>query len=378
MTAVVFVSGPAADPRFRLGGMTLVERTLVVARRAGVRRCLIAGACPEIAADPRFPRLTPVADAADALAVLRSEGTRRALCLHAGVVTTPAALTRFLALATGPRGAAVRGVPLAVVDAEDLVALWAPFLSPEPPCDPAALGCDAVVPHGAFAFVSRAEQAAAVERDLLRALDNPRDGRVDTFFNRRVSRWLSRHLLHFSLTPNQVTLLSFLAALGAAFAFARGSYASGLAGAVLFQFAAVLDCCDGEVARVRYQESRLGDALDIGLDALGNVAVFLGIARGAWRVGELDDATAIAWTIGLGIAFTFPLVTWIERTLPEPAATPPHRLAQRLVAALTSRDFSVVVLAAALAGVLPWFLRGAALGANVFWIALAVLLWRGR
>ena len=84
------------------------------------------------------------------------------------------------------------------------------------------------------------------------------------------------------------------------------------------------------------------------------------------------------WAIGIGILGTFPLVTYAERSLPEPARSPEHRLVQRLVATLTSRDFSVVVFLAALTATLPWFLRGAAIGANVFWVALAYLLWRGR
>lgn len=380
MTAVLFVGGLAADIRFRLAGMTLLERVLVVARRAGIRRCLLAGASVDLPSDPRFPRLTPVLDAADALAVLRSEGSRRVLCLHAGVVTNPASLARFVASAGEEGGVALHSLPLALVEAESLPVVWGAFLAADASLDQLALPevTRLHVSDASFTWVRRAEQCGAVERELLRSLENPRDGRVDTLLNRALSRPLSRMLLRFPLTPNHVTLLSLLAALLAGFAFSRGSYAAGLVGALLFQLAAVLDCCDGEVARVKYQESALGDVLDIALDAVGNVAVFLGIARGAWVSGELADAAAIAWAIGIGIAGTFPLVTYTERALPEPAATPEHRLAQRLVAALTSRDFSVLVLAAAVSGTLAWFLRGAAVGANLFWIVLAVLLWRGR
>ena len=95
MTAILFLSGLAADRRLYLGGLTLVERALLVARRAGVRRCLVAGATLSLPNDPRFPRITPVADAADARAVLRSEGTTRVLCLQASVVSNPASLARF-------------------------------------------------------------------------------------------------------------------------------------------------------------------------------------------------------------------------------------------------------------------------------------------
>jgi phosphatidylglycerophosphate synthase len=385
MTAIVFVSGFAADGRSRLAGLAPLRRALIVAARAGVRRCLVAGAPPGLAHDPRFPRLTPVADAADARAVLHSEGIADGamiLCLSADVVTTPAALRSFAAAESGTAVLALGSIPVARVACGALEDVW-PALA-----QPGSAALDHLAPAGGIAFthlpessftwVRSRQQAAEVERQLLLALENPRDGRLDTLLNRRLSRPLTRLLLRLPLTPNQVTVLSFLTGLLAAWSFAGGSYSAGLFGALLFQLAAVLDCCDGEVARVKFAESSFGDALDITLDAIANLALFAGIARGAWVAGELPDAPWVAWGIGIGILFTFPVVTWAERALPEPASSREHRLVQRLVASLSTRDFSAIVFAAALTGTLPWFLRGAAIGANVFWVLLLVLLVRGR
>jgi phosphatidylglycerophosphate synthase len=226
--------------------------------------------------------------------------------------------------------------------------------------------------------VHTAADVAPVERALLASLDNPRDGRVDTVFNRRLSRPLSRLLLRTPLTPNQITAMSFAVALLAAAAFASGAYAASLLGALLFQFSAVLDCCDGEVARLKFSESKLGDVLDISLDALGNGAVFLGMARGAWVTGRLADAAMVSWVLGAGVLLAFAIVTWAERRLPPLPVSRHHQRAQRLMVALTTRDFSVLIAAAAALGLLPWFLRGAAIGAHVFWIVLLVLLMRGN
>jgi phosphatidylglycerophosphate synthase len=386
MTAIVFVSGLAADRRFRLGGVALLERLLIVAARAGVRRCLVAGTADLPRRDARMPRLTPVADLADALAVLRAEGTageRRVLLVHAGVVTHPAVLRAYLESHAGSESTAPPAPPLAIATVAAVGSLWEAFLRPEEEDGAADAGrslppSPAAGAAGLLVWVRRAEQTADVERALLRTLDNPRDGRVDTLLNRRLSRPLSRLLLALPLTANHVTILSFVAALLAAMAFARGTYEAGLVGAALFQFAAVLDCCDGEVARVKLQESALGDALDISLDAVGNLALFVGIARGAHLAGRLPDVEAVTWALGLAIAVIFPLVTWIERRVPSPAPNPDLRRAQSLVAALSSRDFSLVVALAALTSMLPWFLRAAAGGAHLFWIALLVLLVRGR
>lgn len=384
MTVIVFVSGLAADRGVRVGGLTLLERALIVARRAGMQRCLVAGGAPPPRRDPRLPRITPVADLEDARAVLRSEGASAAtkvLCLHAAVVTTPSSLARFVAAAGAARVAGLRALPVAVAELAALDGLWAPMLAAEggdvdEPGAPAPLFVH--VPGAFFAWVRDARQTAEVERRLLRSLDNARDGRLDTLFNRRLSGPISRLLFHLPLKPNHVTVLSFLSALLAAWAFARGTYAASVLGAALFQLSTVLDCCDGEVARVKFLESRFGDLLDVTCDSVGNVAVFIGIAYGAWLAGELPDAAGLAVAMVGGLACTFPLVTWAERRLPTPAATPQHRLAQRLIALLTTRDFSAVVLLAAVTSTLPWFLRGAAVGVNVFWLVLLGLLVRGR
>ena len=47
-----------------------------------------------------------------------------------------------------------------------------------------------------------------------------------------------------------------------------------------------------------------------------------------------------------------------------------------MVAGLTSRDYSLLVLLCAIAGKLAWFLWAAAIGAQVFWVMLLSLLWK--
>ena len=52
--------------------------------------------------------------------------------------------------------------------------------------------------------------------------------------------------------------------------------APGLA-ALLFQLAAVIDCSDGEVARLTFTDSPFGAWLDITLDNLVHMAIFVAI-----------------------------------------------------------------------------------------------------
>src|SRR5665647_1915440 len=66
------------------------------------------------------------------------------------------------------------------------------------------------------------------------------------------------------ITPNQVTFLSALVAAGAGamFALLPGSYLWLIVAALVFEVSFVLDCADGQLARVRKVASPLGHLLD--------------------------------------------------------------------------------------------------------------------
>jgi hypothetical protein len=127
------------------------------------------------------------------------------------------------------------------------------------------------------------ENRAAVEHGLFAGLQSASDGWVDRYVNRRLSPWLSRWLLQTPLTPNQVTLMALVVGLMAALGFAHGGWLSGVAGALLLQWSAVIDCCDGEVARLKFLESPNGYYLDIVCDNIVHVAVFVGMAWASYK-----------------------------------------------------------------------------------------------
>src|SRR5439155_90416 len=64
----------------------------------------------------------------------------------------------------------------------------------------------------------------------------------------------------------------------ASVAFGVGGYAAGIIGALLFQLSAILDCCDGEVARLKFMESAFGEQFDVVLDNVVHLALYAGIA----------------------------------------------------------------------------------------------------
>ena len=83
-----------------------------------------------------------------------------------------------------------------------------------------------------------------------------------------------------------------LGTLGAGFAFAMGHAATG---GILAQTASVLDCVDGEIARIRYQDSPFGGVYDALLDRVGDAALIGGMTLYAWLMGAGHSAVAIGF-----------------------------------------------------------------------------------
>lgn len=77
---------------------------------------------------------------------------------------------------------------------------------------------------------------------------------------RTVSIYLTKGLLSTGLTPNQVTFLSVVVFYIGLFLYLPNQYALDLVGAFLVYFNAVLDACDGEIARFRKLQSPVGGA----------------------------------------------------------------------------------------------------------------------
>jgi CDP-L-myo-inositol myo-inositolphosphotransferase len=82
----------------------------------------------------------------------------------------------------------------------------------------------------------------------------------------------------------------------------RGTYGTMLAGAALFQAQSVLDGCDGEMSRVSYRGSHLGEWLDTVGDDLTNYGFFAGSAVGLYRMtGNALYLFCGAVTVGCGV-----------------------------------------------------------------------------
>lgn len=208
---------------------------------------------------------------------------------------------------------------------------------------------------------------------LLRSLIKQNEGFMSRHFERRISLALTRRLAATSVTPNAMTLVSIAVGLAGAPCFLSASPAWQLAGALLFLAHSILDGCDGELARLKFLESRRGAAWDFWGDNLVHVAVFAAIAIGwSLRIGA-------AWPLGLGaVAVAASLssaAAMFARTVEDRVVAAGGSPATRLVGALASRDFIYVVVVVSAFGKAGWFLAAAAVGAPAF---LLLVLWLDR
>ncbi|MBU6433259.1 MAG: CDP-alcohol phosphatidyltransferase family protein, partial [Nitrospirae bacterium] len=212
----------------------------------------------------------------------------------------------------------------------------------------------------------------AAEKKLFNSLKGEFEGFVDRFFNRKVSRRFTRMFLAAGFSPNAVTILATLVGMVAAAGFGVGTYSAGIIAALLFQLAAIIDCCDGEVARLTFTESSFGAWLDIAMDNVVHMAIFGGIAAGSYlRVSGSEGAwvpLALGSAAVAGNALSFWLVTRAQKIKSVNGWKTPVQAAWSdfMLKNVASRDFSVIVLIFAVIGKLDWFLWMAAIGSLVF------------
>ena len=217
-------------------------------------------------------------------------------------------------------------------------------------------------------------------RQSLQYLKGGMDGLVDRYVNRKLSGVFTQLFLKLGLSPNAITMVSMVLGLIAAGFFALGSYQLGIIGALLFQLSVVIDCCDGEVARLTFAESKFGQELDIWADNVVHIAIFAGIASGAYLHGGWEG-TRLPLFLGTCAVVANMISLWLVnrarfiRSRPREFRRLDKSTRSRMefmLGNVTNRDFSVIVLLFACLDVLGWFLVIAAMGS---WIFIASMGW---
>jgi phosphatidylglycerophosphate synthase len=277
LDAIVLAEGPHA--RERVAGLTLRERARRVAVRAGATRVLVVDG---VAARAELPPWWQAGEQGRLLVVRASDQV-----VHTPLVA-PLLAAGGDAIAVAPDDTAATDVPpgayagALIVSGERATAAVEALAGEATDEDVAATLREAgaaAVPHGAIArhpVTSRAERKAAA-RLLYRIVHKPQDNAITRYLYRPVSFPMTRMFLHTPITPNQISyLVAALVAVGI-WLTARASMNAVIAGTALCLFASYVDCCDGEVARLKLLSSKLGAWLDTIIDELSSVAYMMAI-----------------------------------------------------------------------------------------------------
>jgi phosphatidylglycerophosphate synthase len=265
LDAIILAGDPLAN--VKIAGLTARERAVRVARKVGATRVLVVdedrGNITSWRGDRRVPLLVIRADQLVHTPLVQPlvDALPRDAIAVTGEGSPPEYAGAFVA--TGDRAdAAVRA--LARGDSDRVI----------------ADGLDAAkIPHGAIARHSLATPAdrRAAHRLLYRILVKPQDNAITRYIYRPVSFPLTRLLAWTPITPNQISyIVAALVAIGC-WITAHESFDMAILGTAIVLAASYLDCCDGEIARIKLLSSRYGAWIDTVVDELSSVGYMIAI-----------------------------------------------------------------------------------------------------
>jgi len=278
LDAIVLASDPLS--RVRIAGLTARERAVRVAKRVGAERVLVVEGDTDIRAW-REGR---------SCAVLVIEANQ--------LVHTPLVAPLIEAMPSHGYAMAVDDLTYAgaFVAAPDVADEAITKLAPGPDAVKVQAGPIAHAP------IATPEQRKAAHKLLYRILIKPQDNAITRYLYRPISFPLTRMLVWTSITPNQISyLVAVMVAIGCWFT-AHQSMTSVLLGTIIVLAARYVDCCDGEVARVKLLSSRFGAWIDTIVDELSSIGYMVAIGYHChlyFGPNDLGNLSFDPWLVGI-------------------------------------------------------------------------------
>lgn len=121
------------------------------------------------------------------------------------------------------------------------------------------------------------------EKVIVSGLKKLSDGLISRYFNRPISTKITKLLLSTPITPNFISFFSFLLSIIGGIFFFFGGYLNLVIGGILAQISSIIDGCDGEIARLKFQVSEFGGWFDAVLDRYADTFLLFGLT---WYIFE--------------------------------------------------------------------------------------------
>lgn len=116
----------------------------------------------------------------------------------------------------------------------------------------------------------------------------------DVYIFRPLAFLFVKTIYRTNITPNQVTVASLFVGVVSGIGFGIGRPSAVVWGAVIFGLSIVLDCADGQLARLKKNGTRLGRILDGLIDYVVTIAVYLGLGIG---LAPASPRPALWWAL---------------------------------------------------------------------------------
>jgi len=221
--------------------------------------------------------------------------------------------------------------------------------------------------------INKPEDFFIQHKNLLKGSGLSNDSFMDKTITRFFSRQLTRFFLKTPLSPNMITILSLFIGLISAKFFLQGTHENSIIGAGLLLLSAWIDCTDGEVARLKFLESKIGGILDIICDNLVHFAVFFAIGMGLYQstgdnIFVLLGALAV---FGSLVSFLILSSSIIDKKEKVSANAVDLKKKNTLTDNIANRDFIYFLFFMSLIGRVDIFICITAFGSNIFAAYLA-------
>jgi hypothetical protein len=123
----------------------------------------------------------------------------------------------------------------------------------------------------------------------------------DLYFYRPLAFLLVKGIYNTYITPNQLTVISMIFGILGGISYGFGSYSAFVAGGILYLLYNIVDCSDGQLARLKKSGTVVGRILDGIADYVVSVALYFGIGFG---YANNSSSPVLWWIITTAAGFS--------------------------------------------------------------------------